>query len=104
MKQQLTENQDPFGFDIFLSIELFEETLSTLADLYFQLWFREQRKPATEQEPELATRYLSRHRDLRSQRHHFRIDQVSERDNATQLYAQELRDLRSRHFINQVFQ
>jgi hypothetical protein len=70
-----------------LSVELFEETLSTLAGLYFQLWFREQRNPTNRQEPELANRCLNRHRELRSQRRRSRTNQLFERDNATQLYA-----------------
>ena len=42
---------------------------------------------AARQEPELANRFLNRHRELRLQRRRFRTNQLIERDNATQLYA-----------------
>lgn len=89
----LVESQDPFGFDIFLSIEMFEETITSLAAFYFQLWFKEQRKPDALKNPDLADKFLRRHQEIRSMRHQFRISEIFERNQATEIYSQELKGL-----------
>ncbi len=40
---ELDESQDPRGFDILVSIELFEETMGSLARLYFSFGLRNNR-------------------------------------------------------------
>jgi hypothetical protein len=93
----LAESQDPFGFDIFLSVEIYHETITSLAGLYFQLWFKEQRKPAAFKNPDLADKFLNLHKEISSMKHRFRINEISERNQATEMYSQELRKLRDRH-------
>jgi len=93
----LVESQDPFGFDIFLSVELFHETISSLAGLYFQLWFTEQRKPAELINPDLAADYLKRHKEIRALKYSFKISEITERDKATEIYAKELKYLRDKY-------
>lgn len=96
MKEQLDvldESQDPFGFDIFLSVELFEETMSSLAGLYFQLWFKEQKKPVEFQDTHLMNRYLKRHHEIRSLKNSFPISAMAERNLAQDIYSKELREV-----------
>ena len=97
MKEQLAvldESQDPFGFDIFLSTELFEETMSSLAGLYFQLWFKEQKKPVELQDTHLMDLYLKRHHEIHSLKNCFPISAMAERNLAQDIYSQELREVR----------
>ena len=93
----LAESQDPFGFDIFLSVEIYHETITSLAGLYFQLWFKEQRKPAALKNQDLADKFLKQHKEISSMKHRFRIREITERNQATEIYSQELKKLRDRH-------
>lgn len=91
---ELDESQDPFDFDIFLSVELFEETMSSLAGLYFQLWFKEQKKPVGLQNPQLMDHYLQRHHEIRLLKESFPISAMAERNHAQDIYSKELREVR----------
>lgn len=93
----LDESQDPFGFDIFLSVELFEGTISLLAGAYFQLWFAEQRKPVELINSELSSNFLKRHHEIRALKHSFKIKDIAERDKATEIYSKELKHLRANY-------
>lgn len=91
----LSESQDPFGFDIFFSVEVFRETIASLAGLYFQLWFKDQRKPADLKDPDLAAKFLRQHKEIRSMKHRFRINEILERNQASEIYLQEIKWLRN---------
>lgn len=96
--KKLNDLQDPLGFDLFLSVALFEETITSLACLYFQLWLREQHKPAAIRDQDLARMCRQRHRQLNFIRHSFKIGQIDERNQATEVYSEELKEIRLLYF------
>ncbi|MDR6809735.1 hypothetical protein J2Y45_006776 [Dyadobacter sp. BE34] len=96
--QQLNSLQDPFGFDLFVSVEVYEEIIQSLAGLYFQLWFAEQNKPLPLRNSDFAAECLKKSRQIRALRRNYKLHQIAERDEASEHYAKELKTVRATYF------
>lgn len=86
---------DPLGFDIFESIETFEGVMTSLAGVYFQLWFQEQKKPASERNELNAEKYRLRHSEVLRIKKTYPIGAIVERSKAIDTYSKELQEARS---------
>lgn len=91
---KLNPSADPFGFDIFESVETYEDLMGTLAGVYFQLWFQEQKKPVEAQKAENLNKYMKRHSEIRTLKKSFPISAIKDRNKAIDLYTLELEGAR----------
>lgn len=91
MEEQLSNYYqigNPAYSEAFLSIDLFDELMVSLAGIYLQLEFNEKTKDTPD--PELAESYHQRHQELLILKESFPINAIEDREKAMDIYSEEL--------------
>ena len=95
MDEQLSnpdQSADTSGSNIFLSVDLFDELMMSLARAYTQLCNIELIK--LKPDPELFEKYAMRHHEILLLKESFPINAVTEREKVIESYSLELKQIR----------
>lgn len=95
MQQQflhMDQSSDLLDLDIFLSVDLFDELMRSLATTYSRLWFYEQKKPVPNLE--LLETCYQRHSEILILKESFPVIDHEERNKAIDSYSLELKQVR----------
>ncbi len=87
----LDPKRDPYRFDIFESVERFEDIIGSLTGVYMKLHYQELDKGIPNQA--LAEKYMNRIFEIRKTKNNFAPNDIEARDQLTELYLKEYKKL-----------